>query len=70
MALEARQMLKVITAVEEHLTLLLIVMQLWVLEMLLKVLEKLEQPMISCFGFHLALQQLNQPVQLEAEIQG
>ena len=63
MGLEARQMLRVITAVGECFTLLLLAMQLWVLEMLLKVLEKLERPMISCFGFHLALQQLNQPVQ-------
>ncbi len=63
MELEARQMLSVITAVGERFTLLLLVMQMSVLEMLLKVLEKLERPMISCFGFHLALQQLNQPVQ-------
>lgn len=63
MELEARQMLRIIIAAGERFTLLLLVMQMWILEMLLKVLEKLERPMISCFNFHLALQQLNQPVQ-------
>lgn len=50
----------VVTAEEEQFELL--VMQLRVLVILVQVLEKLEQPEIDCFEYHLGLQRWNQPV--------